>query len=316
LAILVTGGAGFIGSHLLDRLAERDDELICIDDFNDFYDSKIKHENIRALIKSKRIKLVVGDVTDEPTLTRLFEKEDIDMVVHLAARAGVRPSIKGPALYVETNAVGTARLLEWSRRNGVRKFVFASSSSVYGDENEVPFTEDANVCRPVSPYAASKVAGEVMCHAFHHLYGLGIVALRFFTVYGPRQRPEMAIHKFARLIDEGAEVPMYGDGTSARDYTYYEDIIDGVVAAIDTPVGFEIVNLGDNKMTELRRLIDLVAEALGKPAKIKQLDMQPGDVVRTCAGVEKAARLLGYKPKWTVDKGIPEFIEWYKSNRG
>jgi len=313
LAILVTGGAGFIGSHLLDRLAARGEELVCLDDFNDYYDPKIKRENIAPLLDSKKLRLIVGDITDEETVAHVFRTERIDTVVHLAARAGVRPSIREPLLYERVNCRGTLLLLEHARRSGVGKFVFASSSSVYGNCTDIPFREDMDVSRPVSPYAASKVAGEALCHTYHHLYGLNVVALRFFTVYGARQRPDMAIHKFTRLIHSGEEVPMFGDGTTSRDYTYYEDIIDGVVAAIDAPLAFEIINLGEMRTTELRRLIELIAEALGKAPRITRLPMQPGDVTLTCADTARAEKLLGYKPKWTVEQGVPEFVRWFLS---
>ena len=316
MAILVTGGAGFIGSHLLDRLAARGEDLVCLDNFNDYYDPAIKRNNIAALLNSKKVRLITGDVTDEAAVAHVFQTADIHAVVHLAARAGVRPSIREPMLYEHVNCRGTLILLEHARRSGVGKFVFASSSSVYGNRTEIPFHEDMDVSRPVSPYAATKVAGEAFCHTYHHLYGMNIAALRFFTVYGARQRPDMAIHKFTRLIHSGEEVPMFGDGSSSRDYTYYEDIIDGVAAAIDAPLKFEIINLGEKRTTELARLIQLISEALGKPARINRLPMQPGDVKITCADTSRAEKLLGYKPKWTVEQGVPEFAKWYLSTHG
>jgi len=315
LAILVTGGAGFIGSHLLDKLSGRDEEIICLDNFNDYYDPSIKRKNIDGLLKAKKIRLIAGDITDEDTLEHVFQNEKIETIVHLAARAGVRPSIQEPLLYERVNCRGTLLLLEHARRRGINKFVFASSSSVYGNCTETPFREDMDISRPVSPYAATKGAAEALCHTYHHLFGLDITALRFFTVYGARQRPDMAIHKFTRLIQAGKQIPMFGDGTTSRDYTYYKDIIAGVVAAIDTPMGFEIINLGEKRTTELRCLIELIGEAVGKTPRIKQLPLQPGDVTTTCAETAKAKELLGYNPEWTVEKGIPEFVKWFLNNR-
>ncbi|WP_022853866.1 GDP-mannose 4,6-dehydratase [Thermodesulfatator atlanticus] len=311
-AILVTGGAGFIGSHLVDTLLARGERVVAIDDFNDYYSPKIKHKNIESALKNPHFHLEQGDIRDFPFLERVFKRYPIKCVVHLAARAGVRPSVEDPILYEEVNGVGTTNLLELSRRYKVPKFVYGSSSSVYGYSDQVPFRESVCADRPVSPYAATKRANELMCHAFHHLFGIKIVCLRFFTVYGPRQRPEMAIHKFTRLIDQGKEIPVYGDGSSKRDYTYIDDIIQGVVAAIDKDFDFEIFNLGESQVTDLLTLIKLIEENLGKPAKIKFLPFQAGDVPITYADISKARELLGYNPQVPIEEGIKRFISWYK----
>ncbi|AEH45085.1 NAD-dependent epimerase/dehydratase [Thermodesulfatator indicus DSM 15286] len=311
-AILITGGAGFIGSHLVDNLLARGEKVVVVDDFNDYYSPKIKWKNIEQALKNHNFHLEQGDIRDFPFLERVFKRYPIKCVVHLAARAGVRPSVEDPILYEEVNGVGTTNLLELARRFEVPKFVYGSSSSVYGYTDQVPFKEDACADQPVSPYAATKRANELMCHAYHHLFGLKVVCLRFFTVYGPRQRPEMAIHKFTRLIDEGKEIPVYGDGSSKRDYTYIDDIIQGVVAAIDKDFDYEIFNLGESQVTDLLTLIRLIEENLGKPAKIKFLPFQAGDVPITYADISKAKKILGYNPQVPIEEGIKRFISWYK----
>jgi len=311
MSILVTGGAGFIGSHLMDRLVEQGREVVCLDDFNDHYDPRLKRRNIEGLVRAGRIRLYEGDIRDTALCGRILEKEGVDTVVHVAARAGVRDSLERPMLYQDVNCGGTQNLLELSRRNGVKKFVFASSSSVYGGNTKVPFSEDDHVGQPVSPYAATKRACELFCHAYHHLYGIPMVCLRFFTVYGPRGRPEMAISKFTRLIHAGEPVPMFGDGTSSRDYTFYSDIIQGVVAAIDADLEFEIINLGESKVIALRDMIALIEKALARKARIEQLPEQPGDVPMTHADISKARRLLGYNPSFPIEKGIPIYVDWY-----
>ncbi len=310
--ILVTGGAGFIGSHLTDHLLARGEEVVVVDDFNDYYSPRIKWRNLSQALKHPHFHLEQGDIRDFPFLERVFRRYPFRCVVHLAARAGVRPSVEDPILYEEVNGLGTTNLLELCRRFKVPKFVYGSSSSVYGYTNKVPFSEDDCSDRPASPYAATKRANELICHAYHHLFGLKVICLRFFTVYGPRQRPEMAIHKFTRLIDRGEEVPVFGDGSSKRDYTYIDDIIQGVLAAVDKDFGYEIFNLGESQVTDLLTLIRLIEENLGKKAKIKFLPFQPGDVPVTYADISKAKRLLGYNPQVPIEEGIKRFVAWYK----
>ncbi len=312
-AILVTGGAGFIGSHLVDRLLERGEEVVVVDDFNDYYSPKLKWHNLAQALKNPRFHLEQGDIRDFPFLERVFKRYPLKLIVHLAARAGVRPSVEDPLLYEEVNGLGTTNLLELCRRFGVRKFVYGSSSSVYGYSNKVPFSEEDCSDRPASPYAATKRANELICHAYHHLFGLKVVCLRFFTVYGPRQRPEMAIHKFTRLIDQGKEIPVFGDGSSKRDYTDIDDIIQGVLAAIDKDFDYEIFNLGESQVTDLLTLIHLIEENLGKRARIKFLPFQPGDVPITYADISKAKKFLGYQPQVPIEEGIKRFITWYKA---
>jgi len=315
MRILVTGGAGFIGSHLVERLLGKDHEVLVLDDFDDYYDPALKRENVRAAAASPGWRLVEGDIRDASLVERAFGDFAPEMVVHLAARAGVRPSIELPVLYQEVNVGGTQILLEAARKAGVRKFVFASSSSVYGDASRAAFSETDPVDRPVSPYAATKRAGELLGHTYWHLHGIAFWGLRFFTVYGPRQRPEMAIHKFTRLIDEGREVPQYGDGSSRRDYTWIEDIVDGVEAAVRRMEGYEILNLGESRTTSLAELIELIARALGKQARIRRLPFQPGDVQATRADISRAAALIGYAPSCPVEAGIPRFVAWYREQR-
>ncbi len=314
MAILVTGGAGFIGSHVVDRLAERGEQVVCLDNLNDYYSPDVKRDNVAAALESGRMELTEGDIRDAELCREAVSRGDVRAVVHLAARAGVRPSIEQPDLYEEVNCLGTINLLEAARRFGVDKFVFGSSSSVYGVNSKVPFSEDDPVERPISPYAATKRAGELMCHVYHHLYGLPIVALRFFTVYGPRQRPDLAIHKFARLIEAGEPIPVYGDGTSRRDYTYVSDVVDGVVAALDRPLEFEIINLGNSDPVELGTLIGLIEEALDKEARINRLPDQPGDVPVTYADISKARRLLGYEPRFPIRQGLRQFVQWMRGS--
>lgn len=311
--VLVTGGAGFIGSHLVDHLLQRGEEVVVVDDFNDYYSPKLKWRNLAQALKKPKFHLEQGDIRDFPFLERVFKRYPIKLVVHLAARAGVRPSVEDPLLYEEVNGLGTTNLLELCRRFKVSKFVYGSSSSVYGYSNKVPFSEDDCSDRPASPYAATKRANELICHAYHHLFGIKVVCLRFFTVYGPRQRPEMAIHKFTRLIDQGLEIPVYGDGSSKRDYTYIDDIIQGVLAAIDKDFDYEIFNLGESQVTDLLTLIKLIEVHLGKKAKLKFLPFQPGDVPITYADISKAKKLLGYKPCVPIEEGIKRFISWYLS---
>ncbi|HEV2854697.1 MAG TPA: GDP-mannose 4,6-dehydratase [Thermoanaerobaculia bacterium] len=317
--VLVTGGAGFIGSHLTRRLLARGDRVTVLDDFNDFYDPGRKRENVEPFLGRNEpgdYRLVEGDIRDAGLVDRLFAAGRFDAVVHLAARAGVRPSLSEPILYEDVNCIGTLRLLEAARRHGPNVFLFGSSSSVYGINEKVPFAEDDEVNQPISPYATTKRAGELLCYNYHHLYGFRTACLRFFTVYGPRQRPEMAIHKFTDLLWNGKAVPMYGDGGSRRDYTYVDDIVDGLVATLDLAPGFEILNLGGADTTSLRDLVHWIAEELAVEPRIDYLPPQPGDVPITYADVSKAARLLGYSPKVPIREGLRRFVSWYRERAG
>ncbi len=311
-SVLVTGGAGFIGSHLCERLLSRGDSVVCLDNFDPYYSPEVKRRNIQASLKDNHFHLAECDIRDKGKLAALFSSRNFDVVVHLAARAGVRPSIKDPHIYQDVNIGGTINLLEMCREHGIKRFIFGSSSSVYGDNSKVPFGENDILMKPISPYAASKQACELFCYTYHHLYDIRITCLRFFTVYGPRQRPDMAIHKFTKMIDGGKQIEIYGDGSSRRDYTYIDDIIDGVETAVDKNLAFEIINLGESETTELSRLVALIEENIGKKAKVKKLPMQPGDVSITYADVSKAKKLLGYKPEVKVEAGIPSFVKWYK----
>jgi UDP-glucuronate 4-epimerase len=312
--ILVTGGAGFIGSHLVDRLlVEGEWRVTAVDDFNDFYAPERKRANVRAHLRSDAYSLVEADIRDRAVMTRVFREKQFDCIVHLAARAGVRPSLSEPHLYAETNITGTLNLLELARAGNVRHFVFGSSSSVYGINAKVPFSEDDPIRQPISPYAATKAAGELLCHTYSHLYGIRLVALRFFTVYGARQRPDLAIHKFARLISEGRSIPVFGDGTTRRDYTYIDDIIAGVRAAIDYRASdYEVFNLGESRTVELKELIALLEKELGRRALIDRQPLQPGDVPQTFADIRKARSLLGYNPQTQIEDGIKRFVEWFR----
>ncbi len=317
--ILVTGGAGFIGSHLVDRLlSEGDWQVTVVDDFNDFYDPAIKRENAQRVASNPHYRLAEADIRDQGALREVFSEGRFQSVVHLAARAGVRPSLEQPELYVETNINGTLNLLQLAREHGIRQFVFGSSSSVYGINAKVPFSEDDPIRQPISPYAATKGAGELLCHTYTHLYGIHCVCLRFFTVYGPRQRPDLAIHKFARLISEGKPIPVFGDGTTRRDYTFVDDIIAGVRAAIDyagdeTKSPYEVINLGESRTVELRELIGLLEKELDLRAVIDRKELQPGDVPQTFADISKARALLGYDPQTQIEDGIRKFVEWFRA---
>ena len=313
--VLVTGGAGFIGSHLVDRRLVRGDRVVVLDDFNDFYDPRLKRLNVAAHLRSPGFRLVEGDIRDRPLVFRLFAEEKFDAVVHLAARAGVRPSLALPVLYEEVNVVGTLHLLEAAVANGAPRFVFASSSSVYGVNSKLPFSEDDPIERPISPYATTKRAGELHVYTAHHLHGLAATCLRFFTVYGPRQRPEMAIAKFIRSIDTGTPIPFYGDGGSRRDYTYIDDIADGVEAALSVPSGFEIVNLGGAHPVTLSQLVTAIEKAVGKPAIFDRQQNQPGDVPVTFASVEKAAKLLHFRARVPLEEGLRRSVEWYREQK-
>jgi len=315
--ILVTGGAGFIGSHLCERLLRDGIRVICLDNFDSFYDPNIKIKNAERMAKRfpDLFELVTGDIRNPEHLKRIFEKNKIDSVVHLAARAGVRPSIAEPLLYQDVNIRGTMVLLEACKENGVHNFIFASSSSVYGENQRVPFKEEDLDIQPISPYGVTKRAGELLCYSYHHLYGMNIACLRIFTAYGPRQRPEMAIHKFTRLIDQGEKIPIYGDGSSRRDYTYIDDLVDGILGVIRYHNGFEIYNLGESQTTSLKELIRLIEEAFGKKVNIEMLEPQPGDVSTTYADITKAKRMLKYQPNVKMEEGIKRFVEWYKAQK-
>ena len=315
MRILVTGGAGFIGSHLVERLLGAGHEVSILDDFNDFYDPQIKRANIAAI--AGQIQLHQIDLRNASAVKDLFHREKFDTIVHLAARAGVRPSISQPQLYYETNVNGTLHLLEAARMTGLERFVFASSSSVYGISKVVPFSEDQHLSQTISPYAATKIAGEFLCSTYAHLYRMRVVALRFFTVYGARQRPDLAIHHFTQRIHAGKPISRFGDGSTRRDYTYIDDIIQGVTAALHYggPL-FDVFNLGESATIELRELIAAIEAALGRTAQINPLPEQPGDVPLTCADISKARKLLGYNPTTPLHVGLPKFVEWFLSTQG
>ncbi|KAB2968074.1 MAG: NAD-dependent epimerase/dehydratase family protein [Thermoanaerobaculia bacterium] len=311
--VLVTGGAGFIGSHVTARLLGRGDRVTALDDFNDFYDPALKRANAARFGGRGDWRLVEGDIRDAPLVDRLFRDGRFDAVVHLAARAGVRPSLREPILYEDVNCIGTLRLLEAARHHGPENFVFASSSSVYGINEKVPFAETDPVDLPISPYATTKRAGELLCFNYAHLYGLRASCLRFFTVYGPAQRPEMAIAKFTDLLARGQPVPIYGSGQTRRDYTFVDDIVEGVVAALDLAPQFEIFNLGGSQTTALIDLVHWIAGELGVEARLEMLPEQPGDVPITFADVGKAGRLLGYAPKVPIREGLARYVAWYRA---
>jgi UDP-glucuronate 4-epimerase len=311
MRILVTGGAGFIGSHLCAALLARKDEVTCVDNFDPFYPERLKRRAIAPLLAAG-MRLVEGDVRDAAAMLRAAREAKPDAIAHLAARAGVRPSLADPGGYVDTNTRGTAHLLEAARQAGARRFLLGSSSSVYGASAVPPFREDARVDSPESPYAASKTAAELLGRTFHNLYGLEVVCLRFFTVYGPRQRPDLAIHKFARRMLAGESLPFYGDGTSARDYTFVDDIVQGVLAALDVPLAYDVINLGGARMTTLAELIDLLEQALSVPAVLERLPMQPGDVPLTSADLSHAASVLGYAPRTPIAEGLRIFAAWLR----
>jgi len=312
--ILITGAAGFIGSHLTERLLSLGYQIIGLDNFDPFYDPAIKRKNAALFDANPRFTLLEGDIRDLPFLEKIFASHRIDKIVHLAARAGVRPSIQFPLLYEEVNIKGTLNLLEMSRAKSIKQFVFASSSSVYGGNLKTPFSETDPVDSPVSPYAATKKAGELLCYNYHHLYQIPMTCLRFFTVYGPRQRPEMAIHLFARSIFEETPLPLYGDGTIRRDFTYIEDIIDGIVLTIKNPFGYEIFNLGESETHPVSEVIELLSKRIGKKAKINTLPQAPGDMIVTYADISKARKMLGYNPKTLLEKGLAKFVDELKYN--
>lgn len=313
MATLVTGGAGFIGSHLVEALIAAGDEVVLLDDFNDYYDPAAKERNLASMWDEPGLHLVHGDIADEATVARAFAIRPIRAVLHLAARAGVRPSLRDPVLYDRVNIQGTLLLLEASRRAMVERFVFASSSSVYGLSARVPFSESDPADRPISPYAATKRTGEMLCYTYHHLYGLPIACMRLFTVYGPRQRPDLAIRAFTENIWTGRPIRVFGDGASARDYTYITDIVDGFLAALNRPEPFpyEVFNLGNSRPVRLSALIRLIEDALGRAAIIERAPEQPGDVRLTYADIGKSRQLLGYRPRVPIEEGIERFCSWY-----
>ncbi len=309
--IVVTGGAGFIGSHLCEALLGDQHDVIALDSFDDFYDPAVKRRNLETALKNDRFTLVEGDVRDEGVVADALS-EGVDIVVHLAARAGVRPSIEQPLVYQDVNVRGTLVVLEACRSRAIGKLIFASSSSVYGNNAKIPFAESDPVDDPISPYAATKKAGELLCHTYHHLYGIAITCLRLFTVYGPRQRPDLAIHKFARLIEAGKPIPIFGDGSMTRDFTYIDDIIDGITRAIGNCAGFHIYNLGESKPVSVNELVALLEQIMDKKAIIERRPLQPGDVNRTYADVTEACRDLGYHPSTDMYAGLTRFVQWFR----
>jgi UDP-glucuronate 4-epimerase len=332
MKVIITGAAGFIGSHLCERLLALDSHVVGLDSFDSFYDPAIKRRNLETALRSPRFRLVEGDIRDPAAVDRIARAAAdlqralpgggrrrrkgplLDAVIHLAARAGVRPSVEDPVLYSDVNLVGTTRMLEAARSLEIPRFIFASSSSVYGDREGAPFREDDNVDFPISPYAATKKAGEVLCHAHHHLHGFAVTCLRFFTVYGPRQRPEMAIHKFTRAVLRGEALTLFGDGSARRDFTYIDDIVDGTIRALERADGYHIYNLGNSRTVEVSRLISLIEKACGTSARIDREPGKPGDVRLTCADITRAGSDLGYNPCVPIEEGIERFVEWYRRN--
>ena len=311
MKVLITGGAGFIGSSLADELLANGNDVVVVDNFNDYYDVELKERNVRKNLTNPHYNLYRCDIEDLASLAMIFKENQFDVVVHLAARAGVRPSLENPVGYVKSNILGTVNILECMREADVKKLVIASSSSVYGNCKEELFSEDLKVTEPISPYAATKSACEQICYTWHHLYGISVVALRFFTVYGPRQRPDLAINKFVRLIREDEPIPMFGDGTTMRDYTFIDDIVSGIISSINYDrSGFEIINLGGGEPITLKQMIATIEKVLDKKAVIQQLPMQPGDVNKTVCDWSKAHRLLNYSPTSTFEEGIRKFVEW------
>ena len=315
----ITGGAGFIGSTLSQKLIEQGNKVITIDNFCDFYNPKIKENNVKELLKNENFKLYRKDIRDRQAIKEIFDENQIDIVMHLAAMAGVRPSIENPILYQEVNCMGTQNILEEMKIHNINNLVMASSSSVYGNCKEVPFREDMVVDYAISPYAATKKANEVMAHVYHKLFDMNVIMLRFFTVYGPKQRPDLAINKFTRLMLEDKEIPMFGDGTTSRDYTYIDDIVDGIIKSCNYTLKnknvYEILNIGNSSPISLKEMIETIGKVLGKEPKIKQLPMQLGDVDRTYADISKAKKLIDYEPKTSFEDGIRNFVEWYNKNK-
>ncbi len=314
--IIVTGGAGFIGSHTCERLLSMGKRVTALDNFDNFYSADAKRANIAKALQDANFNLVVGDIRDTELVERAFIENSADAIIHLAARAGVRPSIEQPMLYQDVNVGGTVSVLEAARKAGVKTIIFASSSSVYGGNKKLPFSEEDAVDCQVSPYGATKKSGELLCYVYHHLYSMNIACLRFFTVFGPRQRPDLAIHKFVRLILAGKPIPFFGDGSTGRDYTFIEDIVDGIIASLEKSYPYEIFNLGGSNPVSLAEMVETIERVLGKKAEIERLPEQPGDMRYTYADVSKAERLLGYKPKVSFEEGIRRFVEWHFSQEG
>lgn len=310
----ITGVAGFIGSHVAEAILLRGDRVFGLDNFDPFYDRSLKDRNLAALSAHRGFRFAEGDIRDLEALGRWGNGTRPDALIHLAAKAGVRPSLEDPAGYADVNVTGTARILDWAREREVPRILFASSSSVYGGNTKVPFSEEDPVDRPVSPYAATKKAGELLCHTYCHLYGMNIASLRFFTVYGPRQRPEMAIHKFTRHLFEGREIGIYGDGSSRRDYTYVDDVVEGVLGALSAPPGHRIFNLGESATLSISDLVDLLERVSGKKAIRRHLPEQPGDVPVTYADISRARREIGYNPRVPVAEGVERFVRWYRGS--
>jgi UDP-glucuronate 4-epimerase len=315
MKVLITGSAGFIGSHACEHFIDKGYQVSGLDNFDNFYPRSIKENNLKLIRNSDRFVFHEGDIRDKSLVNKIFDDNRFDFVIHLAARAGVRPSIDKVEEYYDVNVNGTLNILEAMRTHNVKKLLFASSSSVYGNNARLPFSESDPVDNPISPYASTKKSGELLCHVYSHLYGFDITCLRFFTVYGPRQRPDLAIYKFTRLIDEGRPVDIYGDGSGSRDYTYIDDILDGIDRAADNLKGYHIYNLGESDRTELISLVRLIEEALGKKAVLNYLPMQAGDVKTTFADISKAKNELGYDPGFDFRKGMGKFIEWYRKNK-
>jgi len=311
---LLTGGAGFIGSHLIERLLNESYIVCCLDNFNDYYDPTIKWKNLGAILQHPNFQLIQGDILDETLLEKISQQRHFDCIIHLAARAGVRASTLQTKLYQEVNIRGTLNLLEMAKQHQITKFILASSSSVYGNNKKVPFSESDPVDNPISPYAATKKACELIGYTYHALYNISVSCLRFFTVYGPRQRPDMAIHKFTKLIASGQKIPIYGDGTAKRDFTFISDIINGVVSSIERCKGYNIYNLGESRVVPLMEVISLIEKYLAKQAKINWLPPQPGDVAITYAEITKAKNELDYQPQVDIEEGIRTFIDWFKEN--
>lgn len=310
--ILLTGGAGFIGSHLAERLIRHGHRLFLVDDLNDFYSPQIKRRNLEEIKAKAPFESAQADICDQVTIKKIFEQYRPETIIHLAARAGVRPSLEQPFLYEKVNVHGTLVLLELARLYGVRKFIFASSSSIYGITSETPFSENESNPNPISPYGVTKLAGEKLCYAYSHLYQLPTICLRFFTVYGPRQRPDLAIHKFANLIEEGKAISVFGDGSSFRDYTYIDDTVDGILATLELQTPFEIFNLGNSNPVSLTEMIRLLEKHLGKKAELQFKESQPGDMPFTCADLSKAKQQLGYSPKVPFETGLSRFVAWFQ----
>ena len=314
MKILVTGAAGFIGSHLCERLLEEGNMVVGFDNFDPFYDRAVKEKNLKASISHDSFELIEGDITDSEALKKLFNEHTFEVVVHLAAKAGVRPSIEDPLGYNRVNVLGTLNILEMMKKNDIRRLVLASSSSVYGNSPDVPYKETMNVNNPISPYAATKIAAELLCYNYWHLYKISATCLRFFTVYGPRQRPEMAIAKFVKKAYDGDLISIYGDGSSRRDFTYIDDIIQGVEASVKRDLDFEIINIGESETVDLNRLLELIGESTGCELITENLPMQPGDVDKTFANIDKAKQLLDYAPETSVREGLKKYVEWYNNN--